>query len=52
MKNSKLSVVEQPEPIELDPLSALLRSGARALIAQAVEAELEVLLHSNIKIYV
>lgn len=47
MKNSKLSVVEQPQQIETDPLSALLRSGARALIAQAVEAELDVLLHQH-----
>lgn len=44
MKNSKLSVVEQPEVIESDPLTALLRSGARALIAQAVEVELDILL--------
>lgn len=47
MKNSKLSVVEQPQQIETDPLSALLRSGARALITQAVEAELEILLQQH-----
>lgn len=43
MKNSKRSVVDQPEPIEVDPLSALNRCG----IAQAKKDELEVLLRQH-----
>ena len=44
MTESKLSVLSQPEIKETDPLHALLRRGARELIAKAVEAELEVFL--------
>ena len=40
MPESTLSIVSQPEIEETDPLHALLRKGARDLIAQAVEAEL------------
>jgi transposase-like protein len=40
MSESTLSVLSQPEIEETDPLHALLRTGARELIAQAVEAEL------------
>lgn len=40
MSQSKLKVLSQPEIGEADPLHALLRAGARELIAQAIEAEL------------
>ena len=40
MSESTQSVLSQPETEETDPLHALLRAGARELIAQAVEAEL------------
>jgi transposase-like protein len=40
MSESTLRVLSQPEIGEADPLHALLRAGARELIAQAVEAEL------------
>jgi transposase-like protein len=40
MSESTLSVLSQPEIEEADPLHALLREGARELIAKAVEAEL------------
>ena len=40
MSESTLSVLSQPEIEETDPLHALLRNGARRLIAEAVEAEL------------
>jgi len=41
MRESTLRVLSQPEIGEADPLHALLRAGARELIAKAVEAELE-----------
>ena len=44
MMNCTLKALSQPEKQITDPLSELLRSGARDLIAQAVEAELQVLL--------
>ena len=40
MSQSTLKVLSHPEIGEADPLHALLRAGARELIAQAVEAEL------------
>lgn len=40
MPESTLNVLSQPEIEKSDPLHALLRTGARKLIAQAVEAEL------------
>jgi transposase-like protein len=40
MTESTLRVLSQPEIAETDPLHALLREGARELIAKAVEAEL------------
>jgi hypothetical protein len=40
MSESTLSVLSQPETEESDPLHALLRRGARKLIADAVDAEL------------
>jgi transposase-like protein len=40
MSQSTLKVLSQPEIGEADPLHALLRAGARELIAKAVEAEL------------
>ena len=40
MSESTPSVLSQPEIEETDPLHALLRNGARRLIAEAVEAEL------------
>ena len=44
MSKSTLSVLSQPETEETDPLHALLRRGARKLIADAVEAELALFL--------
>lgn len=44
MTKSILRVLSQPVEQVIDPLTELLRSGARELIAQAVEAELQVLL--------
>jgi putative transposase len=46
VSESTLSVLSQPEIGEADPLHALLRAGARELIAQAVEAELAGFLES------
>ena len=40
MTKSTLTTLSQPEKNVVDPLTELLRSGARELIAQAVEAEL------------
>jgi hypothetical protein len=39
MTQSTLSVISQPETEEADRLHALLRQGARELIAQAVVAD-------------
>lgn len=52
MSNFTLKAVVTPEEAVHDPLTELLRTGARSLIAQAVEAELEVLLakHKNDKL--
>ena len=49
MSNYTLTALTQPESCAIDPLTDLLRSGARQLISQAVEAELQVLLdqHAN-----
>lgn len=47
MQDSKLKLVEEPQIIETDPLTALLRNGARELIAQAVKAELNTLLQQH-----
>ena len=44
MTNFTSSSDTKLEQNTLDPLSELLRSGAKELIAQAVEAELQVLL--------
>ena len=44
MTESTLSVLSQPETEETDPLHALLRRGARKLIAEAIEAELALFL--------
>ena len=46
MNNNKLELVEIPEEIAGDALTALLRNGAKALISQAVEAELAAILMS------
>jgi hypothetical protein len=53
MEKNKIELVETPEEIgEKDSLTELLRVGAKALISQAVEAELEEMLslHSS-KLY-
>lgn len=52
MTNSTLRALPQPEAESTDPLTDLLRAGARDLIAQAVEAELQALLehHSQLKL--
>ena len=44
MNDNKLELVGTPEEIVGDPLTSLLRNGTKALIAQAVEAELEAIL--------
>lgn len=44
MTESTLRVVTQPAPDVADPLTEMLRNGARELIAQAVEVELQSLL--------
>jgi transposase-like protein len=44
---STLIPISQPEPDFSDPLTELLRQGARKLIARAVEAELKTLLEEN-----
>lgn len=49
MTNSILRALPQPESNLADPLTELLRSRARELIAQAVEAELQVLLDLHIQ---
>ena len=47
MTNSTLRVLPPPETESTDPLTDLLRAGARDLIAQAVEAELNALLEHH-----
>lgn len=47
MAKSTLRALSQPEEQVTDPLTELLRNGARELIAQAVEAELQVLLEQH-----
>ncbi len=47
MTKSTLRALSQPVEQVTDPLTELLRSGARELIAQAVEAELQVLLERH-----
>ena len=47
MADFTLKALSQPEEQVTDPLTELLRSGARELIAQAVEAELQVLLDQH-----
>jgi len=47
MTKSTLRTLSQPEEGVTDPLTELLRNGARELIAQAVEAELQVLLEQH-----
>ena len=47
MTNSTLRALPQPEVKSTDPLTDLLRAGARDLIAQAVEAELQTLLEHH-----
>ena len=49
MTKSTLTTLSQPEKDIIDPLTELLRSGARELIAQAVEAELQALLGDQAK---
>lgn len=44
MGNGKLELVSIPEEKSTDPLTELLRSGAKALISEAVELELEAML--------
>ena len=49
MTHSDLTALSQPEQPIADPLTELLRRGARDLIAQAVESELQVLLDQHAK---
>lgn len=50
MTKSTLRALSQPEERVTDPLTELLRNGARKLIAQAVEAELQMLLSGMLNI--
>jgi putative transposase len=47
MNKFTLTDLDQPASDPMDPLTDLLRSGARQLIAQAVEAELRTLLDQH-----
>ena len=47
MTNTTLNVLSQPDETGTDVLTALLRNGARQLIAQAVAAELQLLLQAH-----
>ena len=47
MTNTTLNVLSQPDETGTDVLTALLRNGARQLIAQAVEVELQQLLQAH-----
>ena len=47
MSNFTLKEVTTPEKIIIDPLTELLRVGARGLIAQAVEIELQAMLSEH-----
>ncbi len=49
MRDFTLKAIPTPETVVNDPLTELLRVGARELISQAVEAELQSLLaeHAN-----
>jgi putative transposase len=47
MTNITLNVLSQPDETVTDVLTALLRNGARQLIAQAVEVELQQLLQAH-----
>ena len=47
MTHSNLTALSQPEEPIVDPLTELLRRGARDLIAQAVESELQALLDEH-----
>src|SRR5210317_169237 len=47
MTHFNLTALSQPEQPIVDPLTELLRRGARDLIAQAVESELQVLLDEH-----
>lgn len=49
MTQSTLTALSQPEKNVADPLTELLRTGARDLIAQAVEAELQILLEHHVE---
>ncbi len=46
MKTNTITLLTDPQGFSPDPLTDLLRSGARRLIEQAVEAELAVLLEA------
>jgi len=47
MSNATLRALPQPEGKSTDPLTDLLRAGARDLIAQVVGAELQILLEKH-----
>ena len=47
MRNNKVIELKKPSEISEDPLTELLRNGARRLIADAVEAELQGLLNQH-----
>lgn len=52
MSNNDVQTLRQPDQSVDDPLTSLLRQGARQLIAQAVEAELQAYLeqHSDLRL--
>ena len=45
MSNDNVIDLKNPEPFVEDPLTALLRKGARKLLAEALEAEIEIFLN-------
>ena len=47
MNNNNVQTIRQPDQSTDDPLTSLLRNGARQLIAQAVEAELQAFLEQH-----
>lgn len=48
MTNNNVQTLRQPDESADDPLTSLLRNGARQLIAQAVEAELQAYLEQHV----
>jgi hypothetical protein len=45
MPRDKLTALKKPETFVDDPITAILRNGARKLLAEALEAEIELLIY-------